>query len=75
MPLKTYSLKYRRLKQVYERQLGKKVSDVTWGRVVSTLKQIFGFKVESENAEKLGVSQLCKNKRSKIIREYFSRIT
>ena len=53
MPLKSYSIKYRKLKQAYEKEVGKKVSDATWGRVVSTLKQIFRFKVESENAEKL----------------------
>ncbi|MEM7578867.1 MAG: hypothetical protein AAF316_03275 [Cyanobacteria bacterium P01_A01_bin.80] len=53
MPLKSYSIKYRKLKQAYEKEVGKKVSDATWGRVVSTLKQIFGFKIESENAEKL----------------------
>ena len=51
MPLKSYSIKYRKLKRVYEKEIGKEVSDLTWSRVVSTLKQCFNFKVEYKNAE------------------------
>jgi hypothetical protein len=53
MPAKSYSAKYRRLKKVYEKEVGKEVSDSTWSRVVSSLKQQFDFHVESPNSEKL----------------------
>lgn len=53
MASKSYCLKYRMLKRIYEREIGKEVSDITWRRVVSTLKQKFDFKVEAYNAEKL----------------------
>jgi hypothetical protein len=48
---KAYSIKYRKLKRVYELGLGREVSDTTWARVVSTLKQCFDFKVESKDSQ------------------------
>ena len=53
MSSKQYCAKYRKLKRIYEREIKKEVADVTWRRVVSTLKQHFDFNVESEDAEKL----------------------
>ncbi|NJN12902.1 MAG: hypothetical protein HC836_37180 [Richelia sp. RM2_1_2] len=53
MPSKSYCLKYRRLKRIYEREIGKEVADITWRRVLSTLKQHFDFKVEALNSENL----------------------
>lgn len=50
MATKKYLAKYRQLRQIYEQALGKTISDETWYRVVSFLKQRFSFKVESENA-------------------------
>lgn len=51
MPTKSYCLKYRMLKRIYESEIGKEVSDITWRRVLSTLRQKFDFKVEASNAE------------------------
>ncbi|MEA5504975.1 hypothetical protein VB735_18065 [Halotia wernerae UHCC 0503] len=51
MATKKYLAKYRLLRQTYERALGKTISDETWYRVVSFLKQRFNLRVESENAE------------------------
>ncbi len=48
---KTYCIRYRKLKRVYEKGLGREVSDTTWARVVSTLKQCFDFKVESKDSQ------------------------
>ena len=53
MASKRYCRLYRKLKRIYEREVGKEVADVTWQRVVSTLKQHFDFNVESSNAENL----------------------
>ena len=51
MATKKYLAKYRQLRQIYERVLGKTISDETWYRVVSFLKQRFSLRVESESAE------------------------
>lgn len=51
MPSKSYCLKYRKLKRIYEREIGKEVADITWRRVLSTLRQQLDFKVEASNAE------------------------
>jgi hypothetical protein len=48
---KKYLAKYRQLRQIYERALGKTISDETWYRVVSFLKQRFNLRVESKDAE------------------------
>ncbi|MEA5507479.1 hypothetical protein VB735_31180 [Halotia wernerae UHCC 0503] len=53
MATKVYSSKYRHLKQIYERKMGKEISDITWYRVVAFLKQRFSFNVESANAQKI----------------------
>lgn len=53
MASKQYCLKYRKLKRIYEREIGKEISDITWRRVLGTLRQHFDFKVESPNAENL----------------------
>ncbi|GAX45527.1 hypothetical protein NIES4075_65480 [Tolypothrix sp. NIES-4075] len=50
MATKRYTTKYRKLKQVYERIIGKDISDITWYRTVSILKQHFKLEVESPNA-------------------------
>lgn len=41
MATKEYIAKYRQLKQIYERELNKQIADITWYRVVATLKQHF----------------------------------
>ena len=51
MPSKSYCLKYRKLKRIYEKEIGKEVADITWRRVLSTLRQQLDFKVEASNAE------------------------
>ncbi|MBD2441294.1 hypothetical protein [Nostoc sp. FACHB-110] len=51
MATKKYLAKYRKLRQIYERAIDKTISDETWYRVVSFLKQRFSLRVESENAE------------------------
>ncbi|MBD2303233.1 hypothetical protein H6G80_29965 [Nostoc sp. FACHB-87] len=53
MTTKIYSVKYRQLKQIYERNIGKQISDITWYRVVAFLKQRFSLKVESANAQEI----------------------
>ncbi|MBD2359414.1 hypothetical protein H6G41_33375 [Tolypothrix sp. FACHB-123] len=53
MPTKVYSAKYRQMKQIYERKMGKQVSDITWYRVVAFLKQRFSLNVESRNAQEI----------------------
>ncbi|WP_138505730.1 hypothetical protein [Nostoc sp. PA-18-2419] len=53
MATKQYIAKYHQLKQVYERELGKEIADVTWYRVVATLKQHFNFNVLSSDASKI----------------------
>ncbi|MBD2207460.1 hypothetical protein H6G33_34275 [Calothrix sp. FACHB-1219] len=53
MTTKVYSAKYRQLKQIYERKMGKQVSDITWYRVVAFLKQRFSLNVESANAQEI----------------------
>ena len=42
MATKEYIAKYRQLKQIYERELNKQIADITWYRVVATLKQFYG---------------------------------
>lgn len=53
MTTKIYSVKYRQLKQIYERNIGKQISDITWYRVVAFLKQRFSLNVESANAQEI----------------------
>lgn len=53
MATKNYSTKYRKLKTAYEQKLGKPVADVTWRRVVATLKQYFKFEIEAKNATEI----------------------
>ena len=43
------------LKRIYESEIGKEVSDITWRRVTSILKREFDFKVEGSNAASLVV--------------------
>jgi hypothetical protein len=50
---KQYIAKYHQLKQVYSRELGKEIADVTWYRVVATLKQHFHFNVLGSDAQKI----------------------
>ncbi|MBW4456490.1 hypothetical protein [uncultured Nostoc sp.] len=53
MTTKVYSAKYRHLKQIYQREMGKEISDITWYRVVAFLKQRFSLDVESASAQKI----------------------
>ncbi|MFN6568229.1 hypothetical protein [Dendronalium sp. ChiSLP03b] len=53
MATKQYIAKYHQLKQAYERELGKEIADITWYRVVATLKQHFNFNVLSSDASKI----------------------
>lgn len=53
MSNKEYVAKYRKLKQVYERELGKEIADITWYRTVSILKQHFSFNVLGSDAQKI----------------------
>ncbi|QIR41878.1 hypothetical protein HCG51_34935 (plasmid) [Tolypothrix sp. PCC 7910] len=53
MATKQYIAKYHQLKQVYSRELGKEIADITWYRVVATLKQHFNFNVMSSDAQKI----------------------
>lgn len=50
MATKIYVTKYRQLREVYERIIGKSISDITWYRVVASLKQYFSLEIESANA-------------------------
>lgn len=50
MATKQYTAKYRQLKQAYERIIGRDISDITWYRTVSILKQHFKLNVESSSA-------------------------
>lgn len=51
MASKQYCQRYRRLKQVYCATYGKQISDLTWYRITSQLKQFLGFDVMGNNAE------------------------
>ncbi len=53
MATKQYIAKYHQLKQVYERELGKEIADITWYRTVSILKQHFSFNVLGSDANKI----------------------
>lgn len=53
MATKEYMAKYRQLKQIYERELNKQIADITWYRVVATLKQHFSFEVQAVEAQKI----------------------
>nr|WP_322720932.1 hypothetical protein [Nostoc sp. ChiQUE02]MDZ8234021.1 hypothetical protein [Nostoc sp. ChiQUE02] len=53
MATKEYIAKYRQLKQIYERELNKQIADITWYRVVATLKQHFSFEVQAVDAQKI----------------------
>ncbi|MBD2598275.1 hypothetical protein H6G74_28700 [Nostoc spongiaeforme FACHB-130] len=53
MATKEYVSKYRHLKQVYERELNKQIADITWYRVVGTLKQHFSFEVQAKDAQNI----------------------
>lgn len=63
MASKAYCQKYRRLKQVYCNTYGKPISDITWYRLTSQLKQFIDFSVTSSNAE-LIVKTIASIKRS-----------
>ncbi|WP_143861810.1 hypothetical protein [Nostoc linckia] len=51
MATKKYVAKYRFLKETYERITGKGISDITWYRIVASLKQYFSLSIESANAQ------------------------
>jgi hypothetical protein len=51
MTTKNYQKEYRRLKGIYEQILGKKISDITWYRVVSQLKKHFKLEILGKNSE------------------------
>lgn len=53
MATKQYIAKYRQLKQIYEGELNKQIADITWYRVVATLKQHFSFEVQAKDAQKI----------------------
>ncbi|MBW4565690.1 MAG: hypothetical protein KME32_32340 [Mojavia pulchra JT2-VF2] len=53
MATKEYVSKYRQLKLLYERELNKQIADITWYRVVATLKQHFSFEVQAKDAQKI----------------------
>ncbi len=53
MATKEYIAKYRQLKLLYERELDKQIADITWYRVVATLKQHFSFEVQAVDAQKI----------------------
>ncbi|KYC40708.1 hypothetical protein WA1_24005 [Scytonema hofmannii PCC 7110] len=53
MTTKNYQKEYRRLKEIYEKILGCKISDITWYRVVSQLKKHFSFEILGKNSETL----------------------
>jgi hypothetical protein len=50
---KRYVAKYRFLKQTYERITVKSISDITWYRLVASLKQYFSLSIESANAQSI----------------------
>lgn len=51
MASRDYCQKYRRLKRVYCATYGKDISDLTWYRLTSQLRQFLDFDVTSSNAE------------------------
>ena len=51
MASKNYLRKYRKLRSLYEQTLGKKISDITWYRLVSSMKRHLGFVVENPSSE------------------------
>lgn len=53
MATKEYISQYRQLKQIYERELNKQIADITWYRVVATLKQHFNFEVQRKDAQNI----------------------
>ncbi|RCJ42496.1 hypothetical protein A6770_34625 [Nostoc minutum NIES-26] len=53
MATKKYVAKYRNLKQTYERITVKGISDITWYRIVASLKQYFSLEIESANAQSI----------------------
>jgi hypothetical protein len=50
---KKYVAKYRFLKETYERITEKDISDITWYRIVASLKQYFSLEIESEKAKNI----------------------
>jgi hypothetical protein len=50
---KRYLAKYRLLKGTYEGITGKGISDITWYRVVASLKQYFSLSIESIHAQSI----------------------
>ncbi|RCJ26191.1 hypothetical protein A6770_26635 [Nostoc minutum NIES-26] len=53
MATKKYVAKYRNLKETYERITAKGISDITWYRIVASLKQYFSLEIESANAQSI----------------------
>ncbi|MBD2473072.1 hypothetical protein [Nostoc sp. FACHB-145] len=53
MATKQYLAKYRHLKQTYERITEKDISDITWYRIVASLKQYFSLEIESLQAKNI----------------------
>lgn len=53
MATKRYVTKYRFLKQTYERITAKSISDITWYRLVASLKQYFSLEIESPKAQSI----------------------
>ncbi|AUT04692.1 hypothetical protein CLI64_30095 (plasmid) [Nostoc sp. CENA543] len=53
MATKRYVTKYRFLKETYERITAKSISDITWYRLVASLKQYFSLEIESPNAQSI----------------------
>lgn len=53
MASKNYLRKYRKLRSIYEQTLGKKVSDITWYRLVASMKRHLGFAVENPSSVRI----------------------
>ena len=53
MASKKYSQKYRQLKRNYENICNKQISDISWYRLISQLRNYFDFDIESPNANKI----------------------
>ncbi|MGF1673128.1 MAG: hypothetical protein ACFCUV_05485 [Rivularia sp. (in: cyanobacteria)] len=46
-----YLRKYSQLRSLYEQTLGKKISDITWYRLVASMKRHLGFAVENPSSD------------------------
>ena len=51
MASNNYLRKYSKLRSLYEQTLGKKISDITWYRLVASMKRHLGFAVENPSSD------------------------